>query len=142
MSSVETSALRPAGTSIAIIGIALGLAVAVSITRKDEYFLGNFAYSWLPQAAVLCIALLCKVSRRSLGGMAIAMALYLFLFDIWVTESMGWLFYFFSFPGILIGALLAIFFASSRKSLEAPIAFGWVVLGIALNLAAFAIGLF
>ncbi|WDU64899.1 hypothetical protein LRS56_10790 [Pseudomonas poae] len=64
------------------------------------------------------------------------------LFDIWVTESMGWLIYFFSFPGILVGALLAIFFTPSRKAFEASIAFGWVASGIALNLAVFAIGLF
>ena len=62
------------------------------------------------------------------------MALYLYLFDIWVTESMGWLFYLFSFPGIAIAALLAIVTPSS-KAFDAPIAFAWVVLGIALNIA-------
>lgn len=138
----EKNAPRSTDTSIAVIGIALGLAVAPYISPENEYFLGNFAYSWMPQAAVLFAAFLCKASRGTLGGIAAAMALYLYLFDIWVTESMGWLIYFFSFPGILIGALLAIFFTPSRKPFDAPIAFGLVILGITLNLAAVAIGLF
>ncbi|MFJ2456653.1 hypothetical protein ACIOWK_33970 [Pseudomonas protegens] len=133
MSSAERSAPRSSGTSIAVVGIALGLAVAVYISPKSEYFLGNFAYSWLPQAAVLFVAILCKASRGALGGIAAAMALYLYLFDIWATESLAWLFYLFSFPGILIGALLAIA-TPSRKAFEAPIAFAWAVLGIALGL--------
>lgn len=71
--------------------------------------------------------------------MAAAMGLYLFLFHLWVTDSMGWLFYLFSFPGVLIGALLGIVFSPSRKLFEAPAAFVWVVLGIVVNLAAFTI---
>lgn len=134
MSSAERSAPRFTGTSIAVIGIALGLAVAVCITRKDEYFFGAAAYTWLPQAAVLFAAILCKASRGALGGIAAAMALYLYLFDIWAADqAMAWLFYFFSFPGILIGALLAIV-TPSREAFEAPIAFAWAVLGIALGL--------
>lgn len=136
MSSAERSAPRSTGTSIAVIGTALGLAVAVYITRKDEYFWGAVAIIWLPQVAVLCLALLCKASRHSLGGIAIAMALYLCLFDIWASDqAMAWLFYIFSFPGIAIGALLTIVIPS-RKVLETPIAFAWVSLGIALNLIA------
>ncbi|MCF5232426.1 MULTISPECIES: hypothetical protein [unclassified Pseudomonas] len=133
MSSAERSAPRSSGKSIAVVGIALGLAVAVYISPKSKYFLGNFAYSWLPQSAVLFVAILCKASRGALGGIAAAMALYLYLFDIWATESLAWLFYLFSFPGILIGALLAIA-TPSRKAFEAPIAFAWAVLGIALGL--------
>ncbi len=121
------------------VGVGLGLAVAVYTTGKGPFFLENFAYSWLPQAAVLCIALLCKASRESLGGMATAMGLYLFLFDLWVTDSMGWLFYLFSFPGILIGALLNVVFSPSRKVFKALVAFAWVVLGIVGNLAVLAI---
>ncbi|UOP10852.1 hypothetical protein [Pseudomonas palleroniana] len=135
MSLAKKNAPRPTGTSVALMGIALGLAVAVYISPKNEYFLDNFAGYWLPQAAVLCITLLCKASRGTLGGIAITMALYLYLFDIWATEAMAWLFYLFSFPGILIGALLAIA-TSSRKAYEAPIAFAWVTLGTALGLVA------
>lgn len=73
--------------------------------------------------------------------MATAMGLYLFLFDLWVTDSMGWLFYLFSFPGILIGALLGVFFSHSRKVLKALVAFAWVILGVVGNLAVLAIAL-
>ncbi|OPA89647.1 hypothetical protein BFW86_14325 [Pseudomonas fluorescens] len=141
MRSVENNSPRFTRIPLAAIGVGLGLAVAVYTTGMGPSFLENFAYSWLPQAAVLCIALLCKASRESLGGMAIAMGLYLFLFDLWVTDSMGWLFYLFSFPGILIGALLGVFFSPSRRVFKALVAFAWVVLGIVGNLAVLAIAL-
>jgi hypothetical protein len=139
MTSLENNPPRFTRIPLAAIGVGLGFAVALCITGKGPFFLENFAYAWLPQAAVLCVALLCKASRESLGGMAAAMGLYLFLFHLWVTDSMGWLFYLFSFPGVLIGALLGIVFSPSRKLFEAPAAFVWVVLGIVVNLAALTI---
>ncbi|ONH51452.1 hypothetical protein BLL36_21215 [Pseudomonas cedrina subsp. cedrina] len=139
MRSVENNPPQFTRIPVAAIGVGLGLAVAIYTTGKDSYFLGNIAFTWLPQAAVLCIALLCKASRESLGGMAVAMGLYLFLFHLWVTDSMGWLFYLFSFPGILIGALLGVVFSPSHKVLKALVAFAWVVLGIVGNLAVLAI---
>lgn len=138
MSSAERSAPRSSGTSIAVAGIALGLAVAVYISPKSDYFLGNFAYMWLPQAAVLALALACKASRESLGGIAIALALYLSVFAFWFSgknaDSMAWLGYFFSFPGALIGTGFAIV-CEKLKTPIAPIlqALGWVVLGVAVN---------
>ncbi|TWR59008.1 hypothetical protein FIV41_15800 [Pseudomonas marginalis] len=112
MSSAEKDAARSTGISIAVVGIALGLAVAVYISPKNEYFLGNFTYLWLPQAAVLALALACKTSRESVGGIAIALALYLSVFAFWFSgrnaDSMAWLGYFFSFHGALIGAGFAI----------------------------------
>jgi hypothetical protein len=141
MRSVENTPPQFTRIPLAAIGAGLGFAVAVYTTGKGPFFLENFAYSWLPQAAVLCIALLCKASRESLGGIAIAMALYLFLFHLWVTDSMGWLFYLFSFPGILLGELLNDVFGPSRKVLKAPVAFAWVVLGIVGNLAVLVITL-
>jgi hypothetical protein len=48
MSSPEKDAARSTDISIAVIGIALGLAVAVYISPKNQYFLGTFAYLWLP----------------------------------------------------------------------------------------------
>lgn len=139
MRSVENNPSQVTRIPLGAIGIGLGLAVAVYTTGKGPFFLENFAYSWLPQAAVLCIALLCKASRESLGGMAVAMGLYLFLFHLWVTDSMGWLFYLFSFPGILIGALLGVVFSPSRKVFKLLVAFVWVVLGIGVNLAVLAV---
>jgi hypothetical protein len=141
MRSTEHSTPQPARISTAVLGIAPGLAVAIWITRKDEYFLENFAAYWLPQAAVFGAALLFRATRKALGGIGIAMALYLYLFDIWATESMAWLFYLFSFPGVLIGALLAAV-TPTRKPFEVMIAFAWVVLGIGVNLAMFFTGLF
>lgn len=48
---------------------------------------------------------------------------------------MAWLFYLFSFPGVLIGLLLAAFIGKfSSRHWSALIAFGLVFLGIALNL--------
>ena len=135
MRSIERNSPQFTCIPLAAMGVGLSLAVAIYITGKGPFFLENFACTWLPQVAVLCIALLCKASRESLGGMATAMGLYLFLFHLWVTDSMGWLFYLFSFPGILIGALLSVVFSPSRKVFKALVAFAWVVLGIVGNLA-------
>ncbi|SAM32917.1 hypothetical protein BN1864_LIB5394:02964 [Pseudomonas sp. 1 R 17] len=139
MRSIERNPPQFTRIPLAAMGVGLSLAVAIYITGKGPFFLENFAYTWFPQAAVLCISLLCKASRELLGGMAIAMALYLLLFDIWVTDAMGWLFYLFSFPGILIGALLSVVFSPSRKVFKALGAFVWVVAGIVGNLAVLAI---
>ncbi|KTC62661.1 hypothetical protein AO262_02035 [Pseudomonas fluorescens ABAC62] len=124
---------------LATIGVGLSLAVAIYTAGKGPFFLENLASMWLPQVVVLCIALLCKASRELLLGVAIAMALYLLLFGLWVTDSMGWLIYLFSFPGILIGALLSVVFSPSRKVFKALAAFAWVVVGIVGNLAVLAV---
>lgn len=133
MRSAENTNPVPSRPSITIIGVALGLAVALCISAQGPYFWSNFAGYWLPQAAVLAMAMLFKASRAVLGGVALTMALYLYLFDSWATESMAWLFYLFSFPGVLVGALLASV-APSRKPYEVLIAAGWVILGIVVNL--------
>lgn len=133
MRSTDTSVPRPSYRWLATLGVGLGLAVAVWVTGKGEFFWENFAAYWLPQAAVLAVALLLKASREMLGGMAIAMALYLYLFHLWASEAMAWLWYLFSFPGALIGALLAVFIAS-RTSFAGLAGFGSVTLGIVLNL--------
>lgn len=133
MRTLEKKLPTLTGAPMMAIAIALGLVVAVWITRKDEYFLGNFAAYWLPQAAVLCVALLCKTSRRSLSGIAIAMALYLCVFNLWATEAMAWLWYLFSFPGVLLGAL-ATRLTNHGRPLETFTAIGWVIIGIVLSL--------
>jgi hypothetical protein len=82
-----------------------------------------------------------KAQRAVFAGAAIAMALYLSLFSLWYfkggaadSTAMAWLGYFFSFPGALIGAVLAIFTKSpTSRSIAVLIAFGWVALGIAVN---------
>ncbi|WP_238340270.1 hypothetical protein [Pseudomonas sp. SWRI18] len=63
MRSVENNPPQFTRIPVAAIGVGLGLAVAIYTTGKGPFFLENFAYTWLPQAAVLCIALLCKASR-------------------------------------------------------------------------------
>jgi hypothetical protein len=118
-----------------------GVTIAVWIAPKNGYFWENFAYYWLPQAAVVVLAWLCKASRGVLGGTAITLALYLVLFDIWATESMAWLFYLFSFPGALSGALLAAFISKKRGDFIAAItAFFTVIIGITLNLVVIYLG--
>ncbi|MGE7958035.1 hypothetical protein ACQKQA_15875 [Pseudomonas sp. NPDC089530] len=125
-----------AGMPIAAIGIALGLAVVIWTSRKVGYSWDYFAAYWLPQAAVLGVALLFRASWNALGGIAMAMAVYLYLLDVWGTDPLIWLVYLFSFPGVLIGVLVTLVFPS-RKPFEAVIAFAWVALGIVLNLSIF-----
>lgn len=67
MRSVGNNLPQFTRVSLAVIFVGLGVAVAIYTTRKDRFFLYDFAFTWLPQTAVLCIALLCKASRDHWG---------------------------------------------------------------------------
>lgn len=131
--------------TMALLAVLAGLIVSVVAARPSapNYFLGNLAYYWLPQVAVLGILLLLRSPPALLGGVALALALHLAVFDLWlITDSidvMGWLFYFFDFPGALVGALIAQF-SVFRRDLSHPawvalLGFGWTTLGLVVSLA-------
>lgn len=81
MNSTERHTGFSPSATFALMGILVGLSVAIFITTKNEYFWGNFAAYWLPQAAVLGVAYLFRAARAVLGGAAIALALYLAVFN-------------------------------------------------------------
>ena len=141
MTSKEKNLSPPAHFRAAFLGLVGGLVIAVWISPRNEYFLGNFAMYWLPHGAVLAILLLFKAQKAVFAGAAIAMALYLSLFSLWYFRgagadptAMAWLGYLFSFPGALFGAVFAIFYGKRSSSIIAVLlAFGWVALGLAIN---------
>ena len=113
---------------IAIIGIAIGLAVSALVAPKDIlYFLPNALFYWVPQLCVLALICLLKPRPAVVGGVAIALALYLGAFYMWFFsihhgDAMGWLGYLFSLPGALIGALFSIILLRSRPECTTLIA--------------------
>lgn len=141
MASKEKNLSSLAHLRAVFVGLLWGLMIAAWISPHNEYFLESFAMYWLPHAAVLAILLLFKAQRAVFAGAAIAMALYLSLFSLWYFKGVGadqtamaWLGYLFSFPGALIGAVLAIFYGKRSGSIIAVLlAFGWVALGLAIN---------
>ncbi|WP_411883962.1 hypothetical protein [Polaromonas sp. YR568] len=110
---------RPARCSLTveylltIVSVALGLIVAAVLSPKDSSFLPNVLFYWGPHICVLVIFGLYRPPQpAAFAGVAIALAVYLAVFGAWVfsrsnPESMTWLGYIFSFPGALVGALLA-----------------------------------
>lgn len=60
-----------------LLSVLSGAAIAALLASKDSFFLGNFAFYWLPQAAVLAV-LMFFVSRPAVFfGVAIVLAIYL-----------------------------------------------------------------
>lgn len=122
-----------------------GVAVAVLLSPKDDYFLGNFAFYWLPQAIVLAV-LLVFVSRPAvLSGVAIVLAIYLALFGAWVfsrshPDSMAWLGYLSSLPGAGLGAIVGALYVErvdrqgyTRAAIAGAVAALFTFSGLALN---------
>jgi hypothetical protein len=63
MTSKEANPPSLANTWAAPIGLLWGLSVAAYISPHNEYFLENFALSWVPHAVVLAVVLLFRSSR-------------------------------------------------------------------------------
>jgi hypothetical protein len=104
---------------IARIGIILGLAVSIGLAPKDITMLLNALFFWLPQLFVLAILWMLKPRSAVFAGVAVALALYLAIFGVCIhlshdRDSLGWLGYFFSFPGAIAGALGAVFLLRKR----------------------------
>jgi hypothetical protein len=100
--------------------VSIGVAVATYLSPKDNYFIGNFSFYWLPQAIVIGILFFARYKLPVICGVALIFSAYLACFHLWVfsqphPESMAWLGYIFSFPGAAIGALAS---ASIAKRFE------------------------
>lgn len=119
-----------------------GVVVAALLSPKDVYFMGNFAFYWVPQGVVFAV-LLFFVSRPAvLSGVAVVLALYLALYGAWVfsrphPESMAWLGYLFSLPGAGLGAIAGALYVKRQSYTRAAIAGAVAALftfaGLALN---------
>ena len=120
-----------------------GLTLAVYRAQGPEgFFWENVAFYWLPQMLVLGLLLVTRPPRALFTGIALALAVHLQAFSLWITSSidvMGWLFYLFDFPGALIGAGVARYWAyrnaPSNPAITTLLGFGWVMVGLLVNLA-------
>lgn len=76
----------------AIIAVTLGLALAIARALVPlDYFWDNFAAYWLPQALVLGLLLLTRPASAMVAGAALALAIHLLLFCLWITTPrMPW----------------------------------------------------
>ena len=102
-----------------LIALAASLLVTVLISFRDDNFLWNLAYYWLPQLGVLGILRTLKLKTSALVGTVYAMALHLAMYEILVLilqvpNTMVWSWYFFSLPGSVTGASIG-FTIISRK---------------------------
>ena len=91
-------------------GIASGLAIAAVLAPKDGTFAMNFAHFWLPHAILIALLFVLRVPIAEIGGFAIALALYLLGYYIWVVSKgaggMAWLGYASSTPGAALAAVI------------------------------------
>ncbi len=128
----------------ALLCVTAGVLVAAWLAPKDSYFLGNLLTYWGPHAAIFVLLSL-KPPRPALyAGTALAMAAYLAAFGAWLfsrgrPESMAWLGYLFSFPGAVVGVVVAYRLTDRHPAPSAltatAITAAWVAAGLAFNQA-------
>lgn len=104
----------------AIFTVSVILAIAAVLAPKDSYFVANFLFFILPSAFLLGIFLPYSPRPAAVAALAAVLALYLVGFHWWLfsdgnPESLAWLGYLASLPGIAIGAIASAF-ALKRKS--------------------------
>lgn len=127
---------------IAALFVLVGICVAMSLAPKDEGFLPNALFMWLPQAAILLLLFLTYTKHpAAIGGAALTLSIYLLLFHAWLfsrihKDSMAWLGYLYSLPGAAVGALVLVaVLVGMKKRRPVQLASG-ACLGSAIGLAA------
>jgi hypothetical protein len=104
-----------------------GVAVAIVLAPKNDFFFGNFMFYWIPQAIVLGILISFTSRPAVVSGVAVILALYLAAYGAWLffttTDDAGlaWLGYLFSLPGAAIGAIAGALFIKQRNYQRAMI---------------------
>ena len=95
--------------SVTKIIVLLGVIAAIVIAPKNEFFLPNFLYFWLPQGIIIGLLFVIKIDHRAIAGCAIIMTLHLIIYSLWISSphnALAWLGYFFSIPGAFVGAFI------------------------------------
>lgn len=91
-------------SSTTIAFLVISIIVAIILSPKNMYFLGNFAYYWLPQAIVFILLFVFKLRLAVIAGAAIALTLSLIGYSMF-KDSMAWIGYVFIIPAGFLGAL-------------------------------------
>jgi hypothetical protein len=128
------------------IGIACCVGMAYALAPKDESFLSNAMFYLVSQILVVIIALIFQPRPAAVGGVAIAISLYLAAFWAWTQtipprlSGLVWLGYLFSLPGAVLGALVIIGWLKTRPQMASFAAFcisvAAVIVGVSINQAA------
>ena len=108
----------------AITCVLVGLCVAVAISPKNTFFLQNVAFYWGSQLCVIVCMLPFKPRPAIVAGSAISLAIYLALFNAWLTsqqhpESLAWLGYIFSLPGAVVAGIAVVLWHRRLQSMNA-----------------------
>lgn len=139
---VAASAPSPNESLSLLPPVLAGVAVAALLSPKDGYFIGNFAFYWVPQAITLGVVLFFVSRPAVLSGVAVVLALYLALYGAWVfsrphPESMAWLGYLSSLPGAGLGAIAGALYVKRQSYKKAAIAgvvaASFTLVGLAAN---------
>jgi hypothetical protein len=122
--------------------IILGIVISIILSPFDKYFIGNFAFYWVPQAIVLVVLFLTKVKTEFIAGTSLVMLTFLCAFYFWAKESepMVWLLYVFSYPGILVGTFAVGYIAKYEVTFSSFrfFSYGFIssLIGLLINIAA------
>jgi len=100
--------------STTITFLAISIIVAMILSPKNIFFLGNFAYYWLPQAIVYILLFVLKIRLAVIAGASLSLTSTLILYWLWLlsnfasllSNSLALLVYSFIIPGAFIGALI------------------------------------
>lgn len=97
---------------IALFAILFGAIVAIVLSPKNEYFFGNFLGYWGPQAIIIALLMVLRFRPAVISGCAIVLFIYFVCYWAWMQslpamEALAWLGYYFSLPGVIVGAIIA-----------------------------------
>ncbi len=101
--------------SITITFLLISIIVAIFLSPKNTYFLGNFLYYWLPQAIIYILLFVFKLRWAVIAGTALALTLSLIGYSMF-KDSMAWIGYMFILPAGLFGAMTYGFITKSKTS--------------------------
>ena len=131
--------------SVCVGGIASGLLVAAAIAPMDygvRMFAFNFAHYWLPQAVIIGLLFGLRLPGEQIGGFAIALALYLLGYYLWViSKNAGgliWIGYTVSILGAAVSAIVMRLLAPRIRRLGVPAS---TAVGFLMGLVGVATGL-
>ena len=102
--------------SIAVVFLLISIIVAIVLSPKNTYFLGNFLYYWLPQAIVVIVLLLLRLRLAVISGAVFALTLSLIGYSMF-NDSMAWIGYMFIIPVGFLGAMTYGLITKSKKSI-------------------------
>ena len=116
---------------LSLCAVAFGVFVAIAFAPKNNYFVLNFAWTWLPHLGIFGLLKIFKFRPAIFAGSAIVLALYLLFFGAWVflkdPDSLIWLGYLFSLPGAAIGAMIAGLYSKRNTKQRVGVVVGYSI---------------